>query len=207
MTSSTDSSNQLSELLKLHPVLIVPGLHNSDEHHWQTRWQKQLPHSQRIRVDNWSNANLETWRNGILAQLDQIQSPAVLIAHSFGTLASASIAAEYPEKIAALFLAAPADPNKFGITEQLPQNFLSVPTKIIASSNDPWMSEHKAAYWALLWGADYLRIKNVGHINSQSNLGDWPQGIQELNGLIRNIESHTNSITQKRIISNTIKAA
>jgi pimeloyl-ACP methyl ester carboxylesterase len=52
------------------------------------------------------------------------------IAHSFGTLASASIAAEFPEKIAALFLVAPADPDKFGIRHLLPQSPLSVPTKI-----------------------------------------------------------------------------
>jgi arginine decarboxylase-like protein len=36
-----------------------------------------------------------------------------------------------------------------------------------------------------LWGADYFRIKNVGHINSQSNLGIWAEGIQLLHQLVR----------------------
>lgn len=167
------------------PVLIVPGLRNSDEQHWQSLWQNQLPHSKRIHVDDWSTPDLDKWKAGIRAELANADKPVVIIAHSFGTLASASIAAEFPEKIAALFLVAPADPDKFQIAKHLPQHLLPVPAKIIASSNDPWLSESKAAYWALQWGTDFLRLKDVGHINSQSNLGLWPQGIQLLQQLIR----------------------
>lgn len=167
------------------PVVIVPGLRNSDEHHWQSLWQARLPGSQRIHVEDWDTPNLAAWRAGIITALDKLQTPAVLIAHSFGTLASASIAAEFPDKVAALFLVAPADPDKFGIAEQLPQEFLPVPAQVVASSDDPWMTENKAAYWSLLWGADYLRIKNVGHINSQSNLGFWSEGVNLLHQLVR----------------------
>ena len=167
------------------PVIIVPGLHNSDEKHWQSQWQARLPGSRRIHVDDWNTPDLAAWRKGIIDLLENVKTPAVLIAHSFGTLASASVAAEFPEKIAALFLVGPADPDKFGIAEQLPQDFLPVSAKVIASSNDPWMTETKAAYWSLLWGADYLRIKNVGHINSQSNLGVWPEGVRLLHQLVR----------------------
>lgn len=167
------------------PVVIVPGLRNSDEHHWQSLWQARLPNSKRIHVDDWNIPNLAAWREGIQAELDKLDRPAVIIAHSFGTLASAAIAAEFPDKIAALFLVAPADPDKFGIAQELPQDFLDVEAKIIASSDDPWMSETKAAYWALLWGADYLRIKNVGHINSDSHLGFWQQGVTLLHQLVR----------------------
>ena len=166
------------------PVLIVPGLRNSNKFHWQSLWQARLPNSKRIHVDDWATPNLDAWKEGIKAELDKLDRPAVVIAHSFGTLASASIAAEFPEKIAALFLVAPADPNKFGITDELPQDFLSVTTKLIASSDDPWMTEAKAAYWALLWGADYLRIKHVGHINSESNLGAWTEGLHQLKQLV-----------------------
>lgn len=185
MSLIANTSLQLARALGDHPVLIVPGLHNSNEHHWQSRWQSQLPGSQRIAVDNWSVADLDKWRYGIGKSLDALNQPAVIIAHSFGTLASASLAFEYADKIAALFLVAPADPDKFSVSERLPQSILPVETKIIASSNDPWMTDSKAAYWALQWGADFLRLKNVGHINSNSNLGHWPQGISELQQLLR----------------------
>lgn len=167
------------------PVLIVPGLRNSDEQHWQSLWQAHLPNSKRIHVDDWATPDLEKWKAGIRAELAQFDKPAVIIAHSFGTLASASIAAEFPEKIAALFLVAPADPDKFNIARQLPQTPLRVPAKIIASSNDPWLTESKAAYWALQWGTDFLRLKDVGHINSESNLGIWPEGIAQAHELLR----------------------
>lgn len=184
MSLAANTSSQLARALGDQPVIIVPGLHNSDQNHWQSRWQSLLPASQRIAVDNWSVPDLDKWRNGIRQSLDTLNQPAIIIAHSFGTLASASLAIEYADKIAALFLVAPADPDKFSISERLPQSILPVETKIIASSNDPWMTDSKAAYWALQWGADFLRLKNVGHINSDSHLDLWPQGVSELQQLL-----------------------
>lgn len=187
---SSSHTIYLPRAVENFPVVIVPGLRNSDEHHWQSLWQARLPNSRRIHVNDWNTPDLAAWRAGIKAELNKLNGPAVLIAHSFGTLASAAIAAEFPDKIAALFLVAPADPNKFGIANQLPQDFLAVDAKIIASSNDPWMTETKAAYWALLWGADYLRIKNVGHINSESNLGLWQDGVKQLHQLVRKAKTN-----------------
>lgn len=177
-------SQHLPASLKDQPILIVPGLRNSDELHWQSLWQNHLPNSKRIHVDDWNTPDLDKWKAGIRAELDRLDKPAVIIAHSFGTLASASIAADFPAKIAALFLVAPADPDKFRIAQRLPQAPLRVPGKIIASSNDPWLTDSKAAYWALQWGTDFLRLNNVGHINSESNLGFWPEGIQLLRQLL-----------------------
>lgn len=184
MSLAANTSSYLARALGNRPVIIVPGLHNSDENHWQSRWQSLLPHSQRIEVDDWSTPDLEKWRSAIRKSLDANSQPAVIIAHSFGTLASASLAFDYADKIAALFLVGPADPDKFSVAERLPHSILPVKTKIIASSNDPWMTDSKAAYWALQWGADFRRLKNVGHINSDSNLGVWPQGISELQQLL-----------------------
>lgn len=189
-------SQHFPALLKDQPILIVPGLRNSDEHHWQSLWQTRLPNSKRIQVDDWDTPDLDKWKAGIRAELNKLDKPAVIIAHSFGTLASASIAAEFPDQIAALFLVAPADPDKFRIAQRLPKTPLRVPAKLIASSNDPWLTDSKAAYWALQWGTDFLRLKNVGHINSESNLGLWPEGIQLLQQLLRNAKKQLNQINK-----------
>lgn len=182
-----------SHWLDTYPSLIVPGLRDSDEHHWQTLWQAHLPNSRRIQVDKWEVANLEKWKDAIRSELASLKQPAIVIAHSFGTLASTAIAVEQPEKIAALFLVAPADPDKFGIRHRLPKTPLNKPAKLIASSNDPWLTASKAAYLALQWGADFLQLKNVGHINSDSNLGIWPEGLWELQQLIRKTSRHKTS--------------
>lgn len=174
------AQHRFSQRLQDYSVIIVPGLRNSDEQHWQSLWQAQLPDSQRIVLSDWHTPDLKAWKAGIRQQLARANKPALLIAHSFGTLASASVAEELPGYAAALFLVAPADPDKFGIAPLLPQSPLASPTKLIASSNDPWLSESKAARLALRWGADFLRLKNVGHINSESQLGHWQQGVSEL---------------------------
>lgn len=186
----------LPHQLEQFPLVIVPGLRNSDERHWQSLWQARLPNSKRIQIDDWSTPDLDKWKVAIRAELKKLDKPAVIIAHSFGTLASASIAAEFPDKIAALFLVAPADPDKFRLAKRLPKVPLRVPAKIIASSNDPWLSDSKAAYWALQWGTDFLRLKNVGHINSESNLGFWPEGIQLLQQLVRSAKKTFNPASQ-----------
>lgn len=165
-------------------LLIVPGLNNSDENHWQTHWQNGFNNSHRIDIQDWHLADLDKWRAGILRALAVVGRPSVLVAHSFGALAAASIAAEYPQWVEKLLLVAPADPDKFHIAQRLPQTPLSVPTQLIASSNDPWMKESKAALWAQTWGAEYLCIDNLGHINSDSNIGIWPEGLQQLAKLI-----------------------
>ena len=201
-TFHADSHAQFPQSLGDQPVLIVPGLHNSDERHWQSLWQARLPTSKRIHVDDWNTPDLDKWKAGIRTELNKLDTPAVIIAHSFGTLASASIAAEFPEKIAALFLVAPADPDKFHVAGRLPQTFLQVPAKIIASSNDPWLTDSKAAYWALQWGADFLRLKNVGHINSESNLGFWAEGVVQLQDLLRK----THQLNQPQRIQNSYAA-
>ena len=182
--NNTSFSSNLIRALDGHRTLIVPGLRNSDERHWQTLWHKQIPNSTRIELDNWDTPDLEKWRNAIKKSLNDINEPVVLIAHSFGALASASIAAEFPQKIIAVLLVAPADPDKFGIRNQLPKDSLQVPAKIIASDDDPWIQDSKAAFLALLWSADFLRIKQLGHINSDSNLGYWADGIKELHQLV-----------------------
>jgi uncharacterized protein len=185
---SAEKASKLSHWLDLYPSLIVPGLRNSDEHHWQSLWQSRLPNSRRVELSDWDTPSLTNWKTGIHQQLHDINQPVILIAHSFGALASVSYAADFPEKVAALFLVAPADPDKFSIREQLPLASLNKPAKLIASSNDPWLLDSKAAYLALQWGADFLRLKNVGHINSQSNLGLWPEGLHELQLLVKKIK-------------------
>lgn len=188
---STNWSADLIRATRGHRVLIVPGLRDSDDQHWQSLWHKNIPNSSRIELDNWAIPDLEKWRKAIKKSLADINEPVVLIGHSFGALASASIAAEFPQKIIAVLLVAPADPDKFGIRSKLPQRPLQVPAKIIASNDDPWIRDSKAAFLALLWGADFLRIKQLGHINSNSNIGFWPEGINELRQLVRKASLNT----------------
>ena len=100
-------------------ILIVPGLHNSGPQHWQSLWHQQYPHWLRVTGQTWERADLATWSQRVADLLLASDEPLHLVAHSFGSLASIAAAARHPEKIASLFLVAPADPAHFAIADSI----------------------------------------------------------------------------------------
>jgi hypothetical protein len=40
----------------------------------------------------------------------------------------------------------------------------------------------------MLWGAQYLSLGECGHLNAESNLGDWPEGHALLSELMKEKE-------------------
>jgi predicted alpha/beta hydrolase family esterase len=168
------------ELFPDFQVILVPGLHDSGPGHWQTRWQRAHPEFWRVRQDDWSNPDLPAWA----ARLDQLRRldprPALLVAHSFGCLASLYSIAANPRGVAGAFLAAPADPDKFGVAGMLPSASLPCPSVVISSSNDPWMRAEQARLWARRWGSELVDAGAAGHINAESGLGDWLLGQEKL---------------------------
>lgn len=184
----TTLPQELRKRLQDTPVVIVPGLHNSDERHWQSAWENILPGSQRIQVVDWHIADLEKWRNAILTTLTGLNRPALLIAHSFGSLASASIAHDFPSLVRGALLVAPAAPQKFAIEDRLPSSTIPTPLRLIGSDSDPWLVESEARYLARRWGADYHLVSGKGHINSESQLGVWIEGLAQLQQLLTTIQ-------------------
>lgn len=166
------------------PLLVVPGLNNSDDNHWQSRWSNKFQGSKRIELEDWHVADLDKWLAAIDRSIREQSAPVILVAHSFGALASACYAAKKPHHVAGLFLVAPADPQKFLIEERLPATGLTAPATLIGSSNDPWLKASKARALAETWQAHYLEMQDKGHINSASKLGDWQEGLDELEKLV-----------------------
>lgn len=164
-------------------VILVPGLHDSGLDHWQSRWQRAHPGFWRVQQDDWSTPDLRAWA----ARLDEVGAldarPALLVAHSFGCLAALYSMTHNPRAVAGAFLAAPADPDKFGVAGMLPLGPLGCPTVLISSTNDPWMRADQAALWAQRWGSTLVEAGALGHINADSGLGDWPLGQHALQQL------------------------
>lgn len=174
-------------------VLTVPGLHGSGPGHWQTRWEARFPDWHRVEQADWSTPDLPRWsaRVGETVRAALAGQPrarrVILVAHSFGCLASlhwATRGKEPKEAVAAVLLVAPADPDKFGVRDLLPQRALPFPAVVIASRNDPWMTQASALDWAACWSAEFIDAGEAGHINADSNLGDWDAGLTLLERLI-----------------------
>lgn len=164
--------------------LIVPGVGGSGPDHWQSQWQTALV-GRRVEQDDWHAPDLDRWTARLSQVLSESLYPPIVVAHSFGCLVAVEVARQTPERIAALFLAAPADPARFGIEQRLPRTPVGVPSRLIASENDPWLSLENARVWAGRWGSDFINAGQVGHINPASGHGDWPDGLRALARLAR----------------------
>ena len=173
-------------------TLIIPGYRGSEDAHWQTWIENQIPGAKRI-DQNWEQPVISNWATNIGRTLTDLTSPAWLIAHSFGCLAAILATVENPEKVAGLMLVAPADPERFdqdglkrwhgigaseSIRAQIPTQALPAPSLLIASDNDPWMQASKARLWGQFWGSRTFTLKEAGHINTSSGFGPWPDGLK-----------------------------
>jgi len=157
-------------------TLIVPGLSGSGPDHWQSWWQALEPEALRVEQEEWEAPELDRWTRRVGHYLEQQSRPVWIVAHSFGVLASVSAAARLPQKVAGAFLVAPADPEKFGVSAQVPDSPLPFPSLLVASSNDPWLKLMNAGYLAARWGSHLVNLGEVGHINPASGFGPWIEG-------------------------------
>lgn len=163
--------------------LLLPGWLDSDAMHWQTRWET-IHGARRVEQDDWLWPKRGDW----MARLDEVllesDQPAVLIAHSLGCHLVAAWAAhsQHTARVRAALLVAIPDteredmpPNLFGwrpiVRDRLPFASLAV-----ISSDDPYCAPDRAAQIACDWGASAIDIGACGHVNTESRLGDWPQG-------------------------------
>lgn len=161
-------------------LLIVPGLHGSGPDHWQSWLERTQPGSVRIAIDDWGHADLDRWAAAIDAVLRSRRAEAwVVAAHSFGCLALAHHAARGGAAgIGAALLAAPANPDRFGIDERPLAQALPFASTLVVSANDPWMSHADALYFGRRWGSQIVEAGEAGHINPATGYGAWPEARQ-----------------------------
>ncbi|NRF72357.1 alpha/beta hydrolase [Aquincola sp. S2] len=157
-------------------LLIVPGLHDSGPAHWQSWLQSHYRHSLRVVQRDWQAPDLERWSARIGATLERAgPGPWIAAAHSFGCLALVHHLARTPDSpLRSLLLVAPAEPDRFGLAEALPQTALPRPGLLIGSQNDPWMSAGSARRWAERWGCQWINLGDAGHINAEAGFGPLP---------------------------------
>ncbi|WP_288842225.1 alpha/beta hydrolase [uncultured Deefgea sp.] len=170
--------------------LIVPGLGDSSEAHWQSRWEKTNANFSRVEQASWDYPQHDAWLANLDAAVQRSGPETILIAHSLGCLLVANWAAQTTKSIRGAFLVAPPDPHhpNFPKTasgfEHLSQAPLPFPSMVVTSSNDPYASLEFAIRTATAWGSSWKNLGAYGHINVESGFGDWPAGLALLNQLL-----------------------
>lgn len=172
----------------LTPICItVPGLNGSGPNHWQSWAERDIPNCRRVTGIDFQKPVIAAWADAIRQDIKNEPGSVILIAHSFGCLASAVAISDNELKVAGVILVAPASPQRFSATGligddessiqsllgAIPVKPLGVPGMLIASTNDPWMKVTHAQYWAENWGLKFSWIRNGGHINTESGFGRW----------------------------------
>ncbi len=169
---------------------ILPGLNNSGPEHWQTHWENDYGFT-RIQQSDWDNPVAETWIKTIEEEI--IQYPlheVVLIAHSLACSTVVRWAQRYNHVIKAALLVGPSDTEAPsyppGTTGFKPMPLFKLPFRsvVIASTDDFYVSKERARFFAEQWGSKLIDVGPLGHINSLSNIGKWPQGYAILQELI-----------------------
>lgn len=177
---TADITQRLANAEDAFTFVLVPGLRDSGEEHWQSYWERRFPHWHRIRQKEWQEANLDRWSLAIRRELTTCPHPAILIGHSFGALASCHAVQQGVEGIAGVMLVAPAEPLRFEIEERIQAQTLSVPSIVFASHNDPLMTFSRAEHWSRAWGSDLVDVGEGGHINAEAGFGPWEYGLVRL---------------------------
>lgn len=180
-------------------ILIVPGLRDHVENHWQTILAAELPKVYSVAPLEHDKLSCEARVDAIDRALAMIQGPVIIVAHSAGAMMVAHWARRVNSahrNIRGALLAAPADletpmpggyPTKDVLDSHgwlpIPRTRLPFTSILAASSNDPLTHLERARAFARDWGSRLVELGDAGHLNPASGHGHWPQAqalIQEL---------------------------
>ncbi|CAM4159196.1 hypothetical protein F901_02716 [Acinetobacter dispersus] len=182
-------------------VLIIPGLRDHVASHWQTILETRLAKVRSVPPLQEDKLNCAKRVAAIQAELEKIQGPVILVAHSAGVLMAIHWAAQYQHSIQGALLVTPPDLNDVWpehypspkILRQagwspLPNQVLPFPSIVAASVNDPLAHFNAVAVMAKTWGSVLINLGAVGHLNPVSGFGSWPQAEQLIQQLDRKID-------------------
>ncbi|WP_281226313.1 RBBP9/YdeN family alpha/beta hydrolase [Flavobacterium aquiphilum] len=177
-------------------LLIIPGLGDSSEKHWQSFWLQKFPNSTKVIQDNWDEPQLSEWLDRLSETIKKTEEPTILVAHSLAvSLVMHWISKNNNPNIVGAMLVAPADvdspehtPDFLRHFSPIPIQTVPFPTLVIGTENDTYMSLERAKELATHWGSDFINIGQKGHINSESNLEYWEEGQNYLQQLIAKIK-------------------
>ena len=112
----------------------------------------------------------------------------VLVAHSLGCIAAAwwatlSWTDDLADKVCGALLVAPPDIDADDVDPRirdfrpLPMLRLPFPSVLVASRNDSYASFGRSEEMARAWGSDFVDAGRSGHINADSPVGAWAEGL------------------------------
>ena len=173
------------------PVLVLAGIGDSGPTHWQSLWLAADPSMGKLLHAQWHAPDRHAWVRELDAAIAACERPPLLLAHSLACLMVAHWAAGSTRAVAGALLVSVPDPHGPGFPaaalhfDAVPMQPLPCPSIVVASTNDPYGTLPFMRRCADAWGSCFVDVGPLGHVNAESGLGLWPQGLALLQSLAR----------------------
>ncbi len=171
--------------------LLVPGRGIPLPQHWMRQWAAADPAFRWAPEPPGPPYVADTAVAALHAAVTADDGPAVLVAHSAGCLTVALWAGAHHHGpvIGALLVTPPFvddDRDREGVVVgRVPRSRLPFRTILVASTNDPYTTVGQFQDYARDWGAELHDAGAVGHLDSATGYGPWPDGER----LVRSLRS------------------
>ena len=174
-------------------VLIVPGLRDHVEQHWQTLLAQQLPHAHTVPPMGREDLDCARRAQAIETAMAALPGAVVIVAHSGGCITVAHWAhhSAHACRVRGALLATPPDfehtmPEGYPSLAALqaggwlpvPRQRLPFRSLVATSDNDPLAEREQVLALAHDWGSETLDLGAVGHLNPASGFGEWPLALE-----------------------------
>ncbi|RDU95930.1 RBBP9/YdeN family alpha/beta hydrolase [Trinickia dinghuensis] len=169
-------------------LLVVPGLRDHVEDHWQTHLARKVPGARSVPPLEHDKLSCAARVEALDRALAQIDGPVLIVAHSAGVMITVHWARRFRRPIAGALLAAPADletpmPAGYPTRDDLeahgwlpiPREKLPFPSIVAGSTNDPLAGLARVEALASVWGSRFENVGAVGHLNPAAGYGEWPE--------------------------------
>jgi predicted alpha/beta hydrolase family esterase len=162
--------------------LLVPGRGVPRPEHWLRRWADAHPEYRWAPEPPGPPLILRDRVAALHVAVSESDEPAVLIAHSAGCITTVVWAAQHAGPVRAALLVTPPyvdglepddDSDLAWVT---PRSRLPFRAVVVASRTDPYTSFRQFERFAEDWGADLIDAGDVGHLDTASGFGRWPDG-------------------------------
>jgi predicted alpha/beta hydrolase family esterase len=161
--------------------LLVPGRGVPFPNHWSKQWARTHRNYRWAPEPPGPPYVAEDRVAALHTAISASDEPAILIAHSAGCITTCLWAAEHTGPVAGALLVTP--PSQ----APAPRTRLPFPAIAVISRNDPHCPYDEGVQLARDWGAELFDAGPVGHLDSKSGFGPWPEGEK----LVARLAGHT----------------